>query len=125
MASCIGRICGRPGDWFAELDFDNAEAIVKERGSGVDVATMPLGEWSPETDAHYAALSPDCLQAQRLMRVVFANDAWSLLVSIRDDIKDRYPNTQEQPGEVPMWAESIVEQIEQTLELLKVPNDNE
>lgn len=122
---CIGRIMARPGDWRAELDFANGEAVIKGKGAFADVATMPLGEWVPETRDHNAALCPDCPQAQRLMKVVFAPEAWATLASIKADIEKRYPNTQEQPGEMPSWAESIVDQIDRTLECLTVPGRDE
>lgn len=125
MTQCIGRIAGRDGDWYAELDFENGEATVKERGAFAEVATMPLGEWVPETEELSAALDPDCPQAQRLCKVVFAPEAWALLASIKADIEARYTNTTEQPGEVPPWAESILDQIDRALDCLKVPGRDE
>jgi hypothetical protein len=121
MAQCIGRIIGRPGDWYAELDFEAGEATIKERGAYADVATMPIGEYEPESNHYDAALNPDCPQAQRLMKAVFAPEAWATLASIKADIEARYPGTQEQPGDMPPWAASIVDQIERTLECLTVP----
>jgi hypothetical protein len=121
MAQCIGRIIGRPGDWYAELHYGDGVAKIKERGGLAWVATMPIGEYEPETDQYDAALNPDCPQAQRLMKAVFAPEAWATLASIKADIEARYPGTQEQPGDMPPWAASIVDQIERTLDCLIVP----
>lgn len=124
MAQCIGRIIGKPGDWRAELDFEMERAQVLERGrTGVmlEVCEAPIGMVEPETDDYSASLAPGCEINQRLMRIVFAPEAWATLASIKKDIEARYPNTAEQPGEMPPWAESIVDQIDRTLECLIVP----
>lgn len=124
MAQCIGRIMGRPGDWYAELDFENGEAVIKERGAFADVATMPLGEWAPETEDYNAALDPDCPQAQRLMKVVFAPEAWALLNAIRDELASRRPL--EDRGEIRPYQHerqdaSLLDEINRALDCLTVP----
>ena len=117
---------GREGDWRAELDFDNGEAIVKEQTDYglMEVATVPLGEWVPETDEYEAALNPDCPQAQRLMKIVFAPEAWALLTSIRDELASRCPL--EDRGEIRTYQHerqdaSLLDEINRVLECLTVP----
>lgn len=72
--SCIGRMLGGEGDWFAELDFGADEANVYERtreGASLPVATVPLGRVWEEDDDYFAELMDDA-QNRRLMMVVFA-----------------------------------------------------
>lgn len=128
MTHCIGRIGGTPGDWFAELDFDGGEAVIVERGTTgerVAIATVPLGAIVPETDDYSPSLQTEDATNKRLCAIVFAPEAWALLKDIRADIEGRYPDTQEQPGEMPTWAASIVDQIERTLDCLNVPGRGE
>lgn len=131
MTQCIGRMGGRPGDWFAELDFENGEAQVIERGRvQVQVCTVPLGEWVPETDEHFAALDPDCPQAKRLCKIVFAPEAWATLASIRERLS-RVPGLDSaHPSEdiaraYEIARDEIVDQIERTLGYLDVPGNGE
>lgn len=92
--SCIGRMGGRKGDWFAALDFDAAEASIMERtkeGTRGPIATVPLGEVYSEDDDHEAELVPNDEQNRALCRIVFAPEAWRLLERIRETLAARKP----------------------------------
>ena len=84
--SCIGRMGGGYGDWFATLDFDGREATVYERAEGgnIPIARVPLGEVWPEDDEYDAELMDD-LQNRRLMRIVFAPEIAASLVNVASD----------------------------------------
>lgn len=123
MTMCIGRMGGTVGDWRAELDFETERAQVLERAStGVmlEVCEAPIGMVEPETEDYSQSIAPGCEINQRLMKIVFAPEAWATLACIKADIERAYEH-----AEMPPWAESIVDQIDRTLECLKVPGRGE
>lgn len=73
--SCIGRIGGGKDDWYAQLDFNQHEAMVVRRGDhGITVgpiATVPLGDVWPEDDDYDPELMDD-EQNRNLMQIVFS-----------------------------------------------------
>lgn len=115
---CIGRMVWIKGDWYAELDFENGESTIKERGTNAMVATVPMGEWVPETEDHSAELDPECPQAKRLCKIVFAPEAWRLL----SDIQERLIGCQ---SGLERLCDEIVDDIGRTLECLNVPGRGE
>lgn len=85
MTTCIGRIAGQAGDWYAELDFLMARATVYERsgrGDNCEVCELELG--AVETDPDCDALVDD-KQNRRLTLIVFAPELKRLLDGIRSD----------------------------------------
>lgn len=126
--SCIGRIAGREGDWYAELDFEAAEAAIIERGPGGTkvgpIATVPLGAILDADEDNGPDLDPDDARNADLCKIVFAPEAWATLASIKSDIERRF-NTNGEGVSMPPWAEAIVDQIDRTLECLTVPGRGE
>jgi hypothetical protein len=119
MTTCIGRMMGKPGDWYAELNFREDEANVMERRQGghVWLATVPLGRFTPETPEAYAKLDPADAQNKRLCAIVFAPEAWALLKHIRERL-------QEMGGEnTHDVREELIDAITNTLDGLEVPTE--
>lgn len=85
---CIGRITGGDGEWFAELDFEEASAAIMERtksGRVGPVAHVPFGAFFEEDEDYAAELHPTDEQNKRLMLVVFAPEMRAKLAGILDD----------------------------------------
>lgn len=120
--SCIGRIGGRAGDWYAELDWEAHRAIVWERthGGRAVVAEVDLGEVVPEDDDHYSALKQECPQNQRLCAIVFAPEAWAML----RDVQARLIRATRQ-GLTADECQAIADEIGDVMECLDVPGREE
>lgn len=92
-------MCGRKGDWFAELDFDGGEATVMERGAKGEsigpVATVPLGEIVDGDEDHDQTLDAEDDRNKALCAIVFAPEAWRTLQRVRDTIAARKPMERE------------------------------
>lgn len=130
MTQCIGRIGGRPGDWYAELDFrDDKEATIIERTitGRCYVATVQIGDTIPGDDDHDEALDPECEQNQRLCKIVFAPEAWRMLQSIREVLSYRKPLDR---GDAPLYQHEqsdagLLEELDRVLDCLNVPGRDE
>lgn len=125
---CIGRIGGRKGDWFAELDFEENEATIIERGDkGLrigPVAKVPLGSVIDADEDHDETLDPYDRQNQALCAIVFSPEAWRALATIRDELESRRPL--EDRGEVALYQhekrdDELLRLVADTLECLVVP----
>jgi len=135
MTICIGHMGGR--GWRAELDFDDLQAAIiiqPHRGGGkCEVATVPLGDFTPETDDNHPQLDPADEQNKRLMSLVFAPDAWDCLRNLHAEISKRlrdigYIGARDLTAEQALWADAesdMVNEIETVLALLAVPGEGE
>lgn len=126
MTSCIGHMGGR--GWRAELNWVSEEAEIIDHASGVPVlvATVPLGDFTPETKDWYAALKPDDEQNKRLMMLVFAPDAWRMLAAVEKELSSRCPL--EDRGEIRPYQHEredsiLLDEIRNVLEMRSVPED--
>ena len=126
--SCIGRMGGREGDWFAQLDFEAAEATIVERGAkGViigPIATVPLGAVVDADEDHDQELDTEDDRNKTLCAIVFAPEAWRLLQLIRKRLEARRPL--EDRGEIGVYRheiedEQLLREVSDTLECLIVP----
>ena len=116
---CIGRMAGRNGDWYAQLDYEQGEAVIIERGAKGDigpVCTVPLGAFYAADDEYDEDLVPNDDRNKNLVAIVFAPEAWRSLTMVKERIEKAYAD-----AEMPPWAESIVDEINDQLECLKVP----
>jgi len=118
--------------WRAELDFDVQEPVaylvqpIEGTSSSVLVATVPLGDFTPETKDWYAALKPNDEQNKRLMMLVFAPDAWRMLAGIRDQLAARRPCEDDcpHPGYLHEREDAgLLDEINRVLEYRAVPKD--
>jgi len=135
MTICIGHMGGR--GWRAELDFDDLQAAIiiqPHRGGGkCEVATVPLGDFTPETDDNHPQLDPADEQNKRLMSLVFAPDAWDCLRNLHAEISKwlrdiGYIGACDLMAEQALWADAesdMVNEIETVLALLAVPGEGE
>ena len=135
MTICIGHMGGR--GWRAELDFDDLQAAIiiqPHRGGGkCEVATVPLGDFTPETDDNHPQLDPADEQNKRLMSLVFAPDARDCLRNLHAEISKRlrdigYIGARDLTAEQALWADAgsdMVNEIETVLALLAVPGEGE
>lgn len=130
--SCIGRMGGRKGDWFAELDFEAAEATIIERGDKGErigpVATVPLGAIIDADDDHDQELDTEDDRNKALCAIVFAPEAWRLLNRIRETLEARRPL--EDRGEVRLYQHEredaeLFREVCDTIECLIVPGRGE
>ncbi len=130
--SCIGRMGGRKGDWFAELDFDAAEATIIERGAKGErigpIATVPLGAVVDADEDHDQELDTTDDRNKTLCAIVFAPEAWRLLQYIREKLEARRPL--EDRGEIGVYRheiedEQLLREVSDTLECLIVPGRGE
>lgn len=130
--SCIGRMGGRKGDWFAELDFDAAEATIIERGAKGErigpIATVPLGAVVDADENHDQEFDTEDDRYKTLCAIVFAPEAWRLLQRIREKLEARRPL--EDRGEVALYQheredEQLLREVSDTLECLIVPGRGE
>ena len=130
--SCIGRMGGRKGDWYAELDFDAAEATVIERGEKGEkvgpVATVPLGAIVEGDEDHDQELDAEDERNKALCAIVFAPEAWRLLRMIHEKLTARRPL--EDRGEIRMYQHEredaeLLREVCDTLECLIVPGGGE
>ena len=132
--SCIGRMGGRKGDWFAELDFDAAEATIIERGAKGEkigpIATVPLGAIVDAGEDHVQELELDTTDDtnKALCAIVFAPEAWRLLQHIREKLEARRPL--EDRGEIAPYQHEredaqLLREVSDTLECLIVPGRGE
>ena len=126
--SCIGRMGGRKGDWFAELDFDAAEATIIERGAKGErigqIATVPLGEIIDADDDHDEQLDPGDDRNMALCAIVFAPEAWRTLQNIHEKLAARRPL--EDRGEIRLYQHEredadLLREVTDVLECLEVP----
>ena len=129
--SCIGRMGGRKGDWFAELDFDAAEATVIERGAKGErwsVATVPLGAVVDADEDHIQELDTTDDRNKIVCTIVFAPEAWRVLQYIREKLEARRPL--EDRGEINLYQheredDQLLREVSDVLECLIVPGRGE
>jgi len=125
--SCIGRMGGRLGDWYAQLDFEAGEATVLERTKNGDrgpVCTVPLGAVYDADADHDCELDPSDAQNKALLTVVFAPEAWRVLNMVRERLAARRPL--EDRGEIKTYQheyedEQLLREVADVLECLNVP----
>ncbi len=136
MTICIGHMGGR--GWRAELDFDDLQAAIiiqPHKGGGrCEVATIPLGDFTPETDDKYPQLDPADEQNKRLMMLLYSPDAWECLRNLHRDIKARldkigyHKPAKNLTDAEEEWADAesdMLDEIETMLEYLAVPGEGE
>jgi hypothetical protein len=93
MVLCIGQMGGN--GWFAEIDFDNSEAVVmmrdpKGHGNIGPIATVPLGMVSePEDDDHNPTLDPEDETNKDLMAILAVPQMRAALRLVRDGLMAR------------------------------------
>lgn len=129
MTICIGHMGGT--GWRAELDFPAGQAHISQPispGASVDVATVPLGDFTPETADRNPELERGCEVNQRLCSLLYSPDAWACLRTIRDQLTARRPL--EDRGEIKPYQHEredaeMLDEIGRVLELLIVPGDGE
>lgn len=129
---CIGRMGGRVGDWYAELDFDSAEATIIERGPHGEcvgpVATVPLGAILDADEEHDQALDTEDDRNKTLCAIVFAPEAWRTLRMLCEKLESRRP--MDDRGEVRLYQHEredaeLLREVYKVLECLSVPGRGE
>lgn len=126
---CFGRIMGRNGDWFAEIDYAKGEAVVMERATGASVgpvAKVPLGAFHPADEDWDEELVADDAQNRRLMLIVFAPELKQALECIRKECDEsgRDVIASDKDAVIEMYhnlMESLCRTCDNALSLLDVP----
>jgi len=121
---CIGHM-GRGR--YAELNFDDAEAVIKdqlESGDETVVATVPFGSYEEETEEYDAKLDPDHPQNKRLWEIVCAPDLVRALRFVEKKLAPREDREDSGGEDHVRWREDseMLREVQEVLERLdKLP----